>query len=291
MSDSTIDWSLIGKRQVSPGAGARLGAAGTVASRINGKKGRPGKDPTGNGGDKAIIKLPKGRYSRKKKQGNKKTRRGRGTKCGFLSEEDFSIKEGEDAPQPGGDTSEDPGAMVLRKKLGAAHGCWDWSVELTEEEEEDVNEKRTDATTSQEGRRSKRGSRAIRDAGRRRSQTVTVVGGVILKENGGTQRRGLGSSLQIWPGSNEVIPPWMADPNRNIVGYRSQEPMVSSARTSGVFWTTSRIRDNRRFPGTAEKTLHGQGLESVSAAGTNTREAEDHLLWTGARPPEDNRDP
>ena len=115
---------------------------------------------------------------------------------------------------------------------------------------------------------------------------MTVVGGMILKENGGTQRRGLGKSLRVWPGSNEVIPPWMADPNRSIVGYKSQELIVASARTSGVFWATSRIRDNRRFPGTAEKTLHGQGLEYVSVKGTVGGGEEDPLLWPGVRPPD-----
>ena len=48
----------------------------------------------------------------------------------------------------------------------------------------------------------------------------------------------------------------------------------------------SKTRDNRRFPGTAEKTLQGQGLESVSVEGTVGGEEVDPLLWPGVRPPE-----
>ena len=49
-----------------------------------------------------------------------------------------------------------------------------------------------------------------------------------------------------------------------------------------------KTRDNRRrFPGTAEKTLHRQGLESVSVEGTTAgEEGEDPLQWQGVRPPE-----
>ena len=56
----------------------------------------------------------------------------------------------------------------------------------------------------------------------------------------------------------------------------------------GVFWATSKTRDNRRrFPGTAEKTLHGQSLESVSVEGTVAGgEGEDPLQWPGVSPPE-----
>ena len=66
---------------------------------------------------------------------------------------------------------------------------------------------------------------------------------------------------------------------------------MESARTSGVFWSTSNTRDNRRFPGAAEKTLHGQSLESVSAEGNRAmlnveEERDDSLLWPGVRPPE-----
>ena len=91
---------------------------------------------------------------------------------------------------------------------------------------------------------------------------------------------------RVWPRRDEVITPGMADPNRNIFGYRSQEVPVASARTSGVFWATAKGRDNRRFPGTVEKTLQRQSLESVSTAGTVGGDEEDPLLWPGVRPPE-----
>ena len=84
---------------------------------------------------------------------------------------------------------------------------------------------------------------------------------------GGARRKTTRSS-RVWPRREGIITPDMADPNRNIIGYVSQEVPVASARTSGVFWNTTRTRDNRWFPGTAEKTLQRQGLESVSVEGT-----------------------
>ena len=68
--------------------------------------------------------------------------------------------------------------------------------------------------------------------------------------------------------SNGIITQGMADPNRKIIGYISQEVLVESATTSGVFWSNVKTRDNRQFPGAAEKTLQGQGLKSVSPEGT-----------------------
>ena len=89
------------------------------------------------------------------------------------------------------------------------------------------------------------------------------------------------------PRREGIITPDKSDPNRNIIGYVSQEVPVASARTSGVFWNTTRTRDNRRFPGTMEKTLHRQGLEFVSVGGTRAGgEGEDPLQWPGVRPPE-----
>ena len=74
--------------------------------------------------------------------------------------------------------------------------------------------------------------------------------------------------------------------NRNIIGYKSPEVPVARARTSGVFWNTSKTRDNRRFPRTTEKTLQRQGLESVSIEGTKAGgEGEDPRQWPGVRPP------
>ena len=123
---------------------------------------------------------------------------------------------------------------------------------------------------------------------RRRSQVMTVVEGRLLKNDTGPRLHGRAPSRMslVWPRRDEIITPGTSDPNRNIIGYQSHEVPVASARTSGVFWATSRTRDNPRFPGTAEKTLRGQGLESVSAEGTVGGEEVDPLLWSGVRPPE-----
>ena len=117
---------------------------------------------------------------------------------------------------------------------------------------------------------------------------VMVKEGRLLRDDKGPKHYGRAPSRmsRVWPRRDEVITPGMSDPNRNIIGYRSQEVPVANARTSGVFWATSRTRDNRRFPGTAEKTLQGQGLEYVSVEGTVGGEEEDPLLWSGVRPPE-----
>ena len=117
---------------------------------------------------------------------------------------------------------------------------------------------------------------------------VTVEEGRLLRSDKGPKQNGRapGRMSQVWPRRDEIITPGMSDPNRNIIGYQSQEVPVASARTSGVFWATSKTRDNRRFPGTVEKTLQGQGLESVSAEGTVGGEEVDPLLWSGVRPPE-----
>ena len=62
--------------------------------------------------------------------------------------------------------------------------------------------------------------------------------------------------------------------------------MVYEAHSSNAL-NVSKTRDNRRFPGTAEKTLQRQGLESVSVEGTTAGgEGEDPLQWPGVRPPE-----
>ena len=118
---------------------------------------------------------------------------------------------------------------------------------------------------------------------------VMVENGVLTQSGKGSRRnRRAPDHMSLkWPRRDGIITPGMADPNRNIIGYRSQEDPVANARTSGVFWATSKTRDNRRFPGTAEKTLQRQSLESVSADGTIVGgEGVDPLLWPGIRPPE-----
>ena len=152
-------------------------------------------------------------------------------------------------------------------------------------DEEDVDEE-------EESRRvPRKKERDAQDIGprRRSTQVTTVEGGVLCRGNKGpryNRRAADGMSLK-WPRRDGIITPGMADPNRNIVGYRSQEEPMVNARTSGVFWATSKTRDNRRFPGTAEKTLRRQSLESVSAGGNEVGgEGVDPLLWPGIRPPE-----
>ena len=55
---------------------------------------------------------------------------------------------------------------------------------------------------------------------------------------------------------------------RGDSGGGKTSPEQSSASAMPVFWNAPKTRDNRRFPGTAEKTLHGQSLVSVSVEGT-----------------------
>ena len=102
-----------------------------------------------------------------------------------------------------------------------------------------------------------------------------------------TKEKARGKNTTVWPRSEEIITPELADPNRNIVGYTTQEFPVANARTSGVFWNRTRTKDNRRFPKTMEKTLQRQGLESVSMGGREGEEtSDDILLWPGVRPPD-----
>ena len=65
----------------------------------------------------------------------------------------------------------------------------------------------------------------------------------------------------------------------------------SGRENLGVFWSTTKTRDHRRFPGAAEKTLPRQSLEYISAKGNgallNVEEEEvDPLLWPRVRPPD-----
>ena len=264
------------------------------------------------------IKLRKGRYSKKK--GGKVHRGGRNRrrKAGFLSETDWLEVRDQDGGPPelvAGPEAEDSeevlvdvealseGAPAVRGAEGGAGPTKDGAGKRGEsaraqgEEEEEASTRgparrkeddeggREDERREEEGptRRKKKMSSC-----RRRTQVRTVQEGRLLKNEAGPGNlwRAPDRMSLVWPRRDEIITPGMSDPNRNIVGYRSQEVPVASARTSGVFWSTSRTRDNRRFPGTAEKTLHRQGLESVSAEGTVGGEEEDPLLWPGVRPPE-----
>ena len=118
---------------------------------------------------------------------------------------------------------------------------------------------------------------------------VTVEDGRILigSSESACRRTAPAKMVVVWPRRKGIITQDMADPNRNIVGYRSQEVPVVNARTSGVFWNASKTRDNRRFPGSTGKTLLRQSLESVPEGGTEAGgEGVDPLRWPGVRPPE-----
>ena len=190
-------------------------------------------------------------------------------------------------PEPGGEES---GFGQEVRRLTEPGEDEDAGRRTTEEEEEDAG-RRTSADEEEDPGK-KTASRTKKTGSRRRTHLVTVKEGRLLHSDKGPKRNGRAPSRmsQVWPRRDEIITPGMSDPNRNIIGYRSQEVPVASARTSGVFWATSKTGDNRRFPGTAEKTLHRQSLESVSAEGTVAGgEGDDLLLWPGVRPPEFGR--
>ena len=251
--------------------------------------------------EQLTLKLDKGRYSKGKK---KKHRGGRNQrrKQGFLSDEDF-----EDAPIPEGS-----GAGVIVGMGGLPSAAPEGSGEGTtggmgglpsaapddnreagsyahkngEEEAEKEEDEEADDETLEETQEttSRRMSKT-----RRRTYVATVEEGRLRREVMGPARgrRAPNQMSRVWPRRDEIISQAMADPNRNKIGYRSQEVPVANARTSGVFWSSARTRDNGRFPGTAEKTLPRQSLESVSAGGIRGGEAgEDLLLWPGVRPPD-----
>ena len=301
-------------------AGGGKGTQANVGDALQeGMEGRTLSDserlPGGRG-----IRLRKGRYSKKKGGKTHRGGRNRRRKGGFLSESDWLEEPSQGGSSPvavagpdAEDSEEGPVdviTVVVNEGAPEVRGAED-GAGLTkdgagkrgesarargEEEEvastrgparrkEDDEEGREDERREEEGptRRKKKMSSC-----RRRTQVRTVQEGRLLKNEAGPGNlwRAPDRMSLVWPRRDEIITPGMSDPNRNIVGYRSQEVPVASARTSGVFWSTSRTRDNRRFPGTAEKTLHRQGLESVSAEGTVGGEEEDPLLWPGVRPPE-----
>ena len=300
MNDSTLDWSLLGKRH-SPAdvkAERRVWKKGARAQEEEtGPVGRTdlGADaPKGSGGalERRGIKIRKGRYS--KKSGKKGHRGGRkkANKRSPLPEEDSGEgcrlagnrpMTGGLEPEPGGEES---GIGHEVRRLTEPGEDEDAGRRTTEDEEEDAG--RGTSTDEEEDPGEKTASRTKKTGSRRRTHLVTVKEGRLLHSDKGPKRNGRAPSRmsQVWPRRDEIITPGMSDPNRNIIGYRSQEVPVASARTSGVFWATSKTRDNRRFPGTAEKTLHRQGLEYVSVEGAVGGEEEDPLLWPGVRPPE-----
>ena len=65
------------------------------------------------------------------------------------------------------------------------------------------------------------------------------------------------------PRRDGLITQVMSDPNFTNPGYRSQEAYFVNARTSGVFWCSSKTRDQRQFLWTKKKTMQRQGIGSV----------------------------
>ena len=310
MSDSTVDWSLIR----GPGPGEGPGKKGKQ-ERGTKEMSRAGKADAQGGGQESTalepceeagmaallgktgITLRKGRYSRKRKghRGGRNKRR----KQGFLSEEDFEetlvhgIAEASDSlgGLVGREVNSGPGKapLVDRAKRGvvAAPGCGE---EDTGEVEDEVTKE--DEVSEENGTNEEAVENAVDEPTRktrRRKNVVTVEDGRILigSSESACRRTAPAKMVVVWPRRKGIITQDMADPNRNIVGYRSQEVPVVNARTSGVFWNASKTRDNRRFPGSTGKTLLRQSLESVPEGGTGAGgEGVDPLRWPGVRPPE-----
>ena len=300
MSDSTLDWSLLGRRHSPQVAKAKRGGRRNGAGAREEELGPTIPEDSGIGASEGSggrlgrlgIKINKGRYSRKTgrrgHRGGRKKKKGPGP----LSEEDLAVVSGARGKAPGAPgaaeeaAGEESGPDRGTRGGGVPGETEDAGRRTTEEEEEDAWRKTTEEDDEEAGE--KTATRMKKTGSRRRTRMVMVKEGRLLLDDKGPKHYGRAPSRmsRVWPRRDEVITPGMSDPNRNIIGYRSQEVPVASARTSGVFWATSRTRDNRRFPGTAEKTLQGQGLEYVSVEGTVGGEEEDPLLWPGVRPPE-----
>ena len=60
---------------------------------------------------------------------------------------------------------------------------------------------------------------------RRRTHVATVEEGRLRREDKGPRQNGRAPSriTRIWPRRDGIISPGMADPNRNIIGYQSQD--------------------------------------------------------------------
>ena len=214
-------------------------------------------------------------------------------KQGFLSEEDFEEDEGIGAessvgiiePQKG---KEGNGGRVATefKEIFEMSGAWEEDSEVPGEGEARVTE--SQRRESEQGESAEKGEPAKKRT-RRRRNVVTVEDGRMWCSAGdrGKRKTDATEMVVVWPRREGIITQDMADPNRKIVGYRTQEFPVANARTSGVFWNASKMRDNRRFPGAAGKTLPRQSLESVPAGGAaEEEEIIDPLTWPRVRPPE-----
>ena len=71
---------------------------------------------------------------------------------------------------------------------------------------------------------------------------------------------------------------WVLSTNRwQTKFWLNQEDSLINASTSEVFWCSSDTSDQRQFPGSAKKTLHGQSVESILAPG------DTDIRWRGSR--------
>ena len=299
MSESTVDWSLIYRPENKGALGIKKGRKSKEGSNKDKAPGK-GKACKGARGDvgetkgKAEtalkqgqnIRLRKGRYS--KKRSSHRGGRNKKRKQGFLSDEDFEQELDREL-----DTGTEACVVEAMEGMGTGTGNPGLGERgaLTEEaaagEETSAEEARDREKGVEEDPGNERREQKKRP--RRRVAVVTIEEGHLRASSGDRERnkRSQIKMARVWPGRSEIITQDMADPNRNIIGHRSQEVPIANARTSGVFWCTSKTRDNRRFPGTAEKTLLRQGLESVSVEGNEAGgEGQDPLRWPGVRPPE-----
>ena len=100
---------------------------------------------------------------------------------------------------------------------------------------------------------------------RRRGAVVVIREGRLVSEEG-PAKQGKGTKrTQFLPRVEEIITQEMADPRRGNNGYRTQETLIASARTSGVYWRNTGVRDHRAFPGNTKKTLRDRASNPSSS--------------------------
>ena len=186
MSDSTEDWSLLGRIQRSPAVGT--GTKGRVM-KGSGQDKDLGEDNQGNSGKgiqgEAGIRIKKGRYSKKREKKGHRGGRNRRRKQGFPSEDDLmesrdrtgSLPEDEDVTT--GCARKililDPGG-AQKPEAGKVDGIRD-APAGREEEEDETAQKRGTTRTREQGRR-------------RRTNVATVVEGRLLRSEKGSKQDG-----------------------------------------------------------------------------------------------------
>jgi len=236
MSATTVDWSVKYRPE-------NLWRGGS-SSQEGGSHPHSGDKPEKAGPNEQLrLKLSKGRYTKKRKprrRGRNKTQKN----CDLT----LSV--------PPGQEVQDEEASPCRVGNGSTRAT---RAEEQEEAEEEPGSRTTpgDETTTTRMTEKKTGSR--------RRRTVAIIRGGRLLPEEVTPARGRRTQKSLFhPRRDEIITHEMADPNRTNSGYRAQEALVANARTSGVFWRNSGIRDNRQFPGTAKKTLQDRASNTSS---------------------------